>query len=92
MTNRKREMRVSELIRKHVITNKGNDLGVVMEVELAWKDKCIRALLVEPSKEYLKKRSGRRGFVEVPWSSVLAVGKYILADEEKIRFRQERGG
>ncbi|MHC1580732.1 MAG: PRC-barrel domain-containing protein, partial [Methanopyraceae archaeon] len=51
-------MRVSELIRKHVITNKGNDLGVVTEVELAWKDKCIRALLVEPSKEYLKKRSG----------------------------------
>ncbi len=87
---KKGEMKVSDLLRKQVITNKGNDLGVVAEVELAWRDKCIRALIVEPSKDYARKKGGR-GFVEVPWSSVLAVGKYILVDEDKIRFRQERG-
>ncbi|WP_457615063.1 PRC-barrel domain-containing protein [Methanopyrus sp.] len=79
----KNEMRVSELLNRHVITNRGHDLGTVMEVELAWKDKCIKALLVQPSKEYAQQV--KADVVEVPWSSVLAVGKYILVDESKIR-------
>ncbi|WP_148688292.1 MULTISPECIES: PRC-barrel domain-containing protein [unclassified Methanopyrus] len=82
----KNEMRVSELLQRHVITNRGHDLGIVMEVELAWKDKCIKALLVQPSKEYAQQV--KADVVEVPWSSVLAVGKYVLVDESKIRPRR----
>ncbi len=80
------EMRVSELLNKSVITNKGNDLGVVTEVELAWKDCYLKGLLVEPSKD-MARRFGAN-MIEVPWSAVMAVGKYVVVDEDKVRPRR----
>lgn len=69
---------------KKVITNDGEDLGKLVDIEINEVTGKIEFLLVDPNPENKKatELSKEDGLVKISYSSVLAASDYILVDRK----------
>ncbi len=72
-----------QLAAKKVITNDGEDIGKLIDIEINEVSGKIEYLLVDPNPENRKamEMSKEDGLLKIPYSSVLAASDYIIIDK-----------
>jgi len=75
-----------QLATKRVITNRGDEVGKLIDLLIDEKSGNIEALLVEVDRDskIAKKVEAKDRVVEVPYSAVTAVSDVFIVDEREI--------
>ena len=76
-----------QLAGKKIITNDGEELGKLIDLDVQEISGKIQSLLVEPNLDNATARAlGKEdGLLSVPYSSVLAASDHIIVDKKTIR-------
>jgi len=76
-----------QLAGKKVITNDGEELGKLIDIEVHEVSGKIENLLVEPNLDnaYARGMNKEDGLISVAYSSVLAASDHIIVDKKTIR-------
>lgn len=72
---------------KNIITNDGEGLGKLIDLDVHEVSGKIETLLLEPNLDNASARqmSKEDGLISIPYASVLAVSDYIIVDKKTIR-------
>jgi sporulation protein YlmC with PRC-barrel domain len=71
-----------ELIGKKIITNKGEELGVLGDIVIDERTGQLQNLVVQPNMENrMARQLGEKGNIQIPYKSVFAVSQMIVVDE-----------
>lgn len=75
-----------QLAGKKIITNDGEDLGRLVDVEINERNGRLEMLVVEPNPDnpLVRKMKKEGGYVYVPYSAVLAASDYVIVDRKTV--------
>ena len=75
-----------QLAGKKIITNDGEDLGRLIDLEIVESSGKIENLLIEPNLDTPTSRRMNKedGLIVIPYSSVLAASDHIIVDKKTI--------
>jgi len=75
-----------QLAGKKIITNDGEELGRLIDLEVAENSGKITSLLVEPNLDNPTSRRLNKedGLIIIPYSSVLAASDHIIVDKKTV--------
>jgi sporulation protein YlmC with PRC-barrel domain len=73
-----------QLAGKKIITNEGEEVGRLIDIEINEKNGRLETLIVEPSpdSELVKKLKKNDGYVYISYPAVLAASDYIIVDRK----------
>ncbi len=76
-----------QLAGKKIITNDGEELGKLIDLDVQEVSGKIQSLLAEPNLDNATARALGKddGLLVIPYSSVLAAGDHIIVDKKTIR-------
>ncbi len=75
-----------QLAGKKIITNDGEELGKLVDLEMSEATGKVESLLVEPNLDNDTARKLRKedGLLVIPYSTVLAAGDHIIVDKKGV--------
>jgi sporulation protein YlmC with PRC-barrel domain len=75
-----------QLAGKKIITNDGDELGKLIDLEFNEVSGKLETILIEPNldNELARKLEKQDGLLTVPYSSVLAVGDHVIVDKKSV--------
>ncbi|VVB59026.1 PRC-barrel domain protein [Candidatus Anstonella stagnisolia] len=75
-----------QLAGKKIITNDGEEIGKLVDLEIAEVSGKIENMLVEPNLDNpnARKLNKEEGLIVVPYSSVLAASDHIIVDKKAV--------
>ena len=75
-----------QLAGKKLITNDGEELGRLVDVEINERNGRLEMLVVEPNPDNaaVRKMKKEGGYVYVPYAAVLAASDYVIVDRKTV--------
>ena len=84
----------SRLRDKMVITQQGNEVGLLFDIVIDEKDGKMVALVIEPTTEEMRENlmTDKEGLILVPFTALKAVRDFVVVDGKRIPRRIKRVG
>ncbi len=75
-----------QLAGRKIITNEGEELGRLIDIEINEKNGRLETLIIDPSpdSELAKKLKKSDGYVYISYPAVLAASDYIIVDRKNL--------
>lgn len=75
-----------QLAGKKIISNDGEEIGRLVDVEINEKNGRLEMLIVDPNPDSASVRKMKKegGYVYVPYAAVLAASDYVIVDRKTI--------
>jgi sporulation protein YlmC with PRC-barrel domain len=75
-----------QLAGKKIITNDGDELGKLIDLEINEVSGKLETILIEPNldNELARKLEKQDGLLTIAYSSVLAVGDHVIVDKKSV--------
>lgn len=75
-----------QLAGKKIITNEGEELGRLLDIEVNEKNGRLETLIIEPNpdSELARKLKKNDGNIYVPYTTVLAASDYVIIDRKNL--------
>lgn len=75
-----------QLAGRKIITNEGEELGRLIDIEINEKNGRLETIIVEPNpdSEIARKLKKSDGNIYLPYASVLAASDYIIVDKKNL--------
>jgi sporulation protein YlmC with PRC-barrel domain len=75
-----------QLAGRKIITNEGEEVGRLVDIEINEKNGRLEALIIDPSpdSELAKKLKKNDGYIYISYPAVLAASDYIIVDRKNL--------
>lgn len=75
-----------QLAGKKIISNDGEEIGRLVDVEINERNGRLEMLVVEPNPDSVAVRKMKKegGYVYVPYAAVLAAADYVIVDRKTV--------
>jgi sporulation protein YlmC with PRC-barrel domain len=75
-----------QLAGRKIITNEGEEIGRLIDIEINEKNGRLEALIIDPSpdSELAKKLKKNDGYIYISYPAVLAASDYIIVDRKNL--------